>query len=448
MSKLLTEDWANALSLSPTTLAVCWRIERRDGTVYCFTSAVRDLVMADSAFLPYGILSGSTERTYRSSAGISPSEVNESAGSAPANLNIEFLVEDSSPDEGVITMRDIRAGLFDGADVLVFTVNYMDLTMGPFEPWRGYLGDVSKENSLASVEVNSLARKTEQEIGMITGETCRWRFGSEECGVDLSGTNPDGVPYTWEGQTVASASSRHRFVAASLNSDLDDAGYSDPSGTLSLSGRVTTALGFPLRGLTIKATQGGSEVDSTTTDSDGSFSLSVATGSETTLTPSYAGLGFSPATYTIAATVTRATRSYDFYAYVAGQSAPSPPPAGGLSGSAAPAVTPSPLPGNFFNRGRVIWTSGANSGLQGQVQSYDHETGEIVLWNEMPEAIAANDEFTIVAGCEHTHRACWQDHSNAANYGGEVRGATNETVLRVGGSEGEEESSGDWNWGR
>lgn len=79
------------------------------------------------------------------------------------------------------------------------------------------------------------------------------------------------------------------------------------------------------------------------------------------------------------------------------------------SGLSAPTVA--------YAEGLVTFTSGLNSGRTLQIKSYDNGTKEIVFHLDTPYAIAINDQFTIIEGCNRTAAQCVQ-YANKINYRG------------------------------
>lgn len=75
---------------------------------------------------------------------------------------------------------------------------------------------------------------------------------------------------------------------------------------------------------------------------------------------------------------------------------------------------------DFFTRGLMRFTSGANLGLAMEVKTHLKRSGTvtIILWQKMPHAIAAGDGFTVTAGCDKTHKTCRLKFNNYANYRG------------------------------
>ncbi len=72
----------------------------------------------------------------------------------------------------------------------------------------------------------------------------------------------------------------------------------------------------------------------------------------------------------------------------------------------------------YFDYGEFTWTSGLNAGLTMEVKTYT--VGEVLLQLNMPYAIAASDEFIIIAGCKKTGRDghCKIKFDNYPNFGG------------------------------
>ena len=77
-----------------------------------------------------------------------------------------------------------------------------------------------------------------------------------------------------------------------------------------------------------------------------------------------------------------------------------------------------PYPGDYFVRGVVTFTTGANAGLKSEVKDFDPATGTLVLWQEMIEDIAPGDAFTVTPGCNLSKAMCKDRWANYINFGG------------------------------
>lgn len=72
----------------------------------------------------------------------------------------------------------------------------------------------------------------------------------------------------------------------------------------------------------------------------------------------------------------------------------------------------------FFNRGKVTWTTGANTGLSMDIKS-STTGGNIELQEPMPYDIAVTDQATLFAGCQLRYTEdCGTKFNNKVNFGG------------------------------
>jgi uncharacterized phage protein (TIGR02218 family) len=84
--------------------------------------------------------------------------------------------------------------------------------------------------------------------------------------------------------------------------------------------------------------------------------------------------------------------------------------AGGLAGFAA----------GWFDRGRLTWTGGANTGRAMEVRAHRvaGATVTVELWQPMHAAIEAGDAFDVTAGCDKLFSTCQAKFANAINFRG------------------------------
>lgn len=75
---------------------------------------------------------------------------------------------------------------------------------------------------------------------------------------------------------------------------------------------------------------------------------------------------------------------------------------------------------NWFTRGKLTFSSGANAGLAIEVKEHRAEAGEVrlALWQQMPEPIADGDLFVVTAGCDKRFETCRSKFDNAINFRG------------------------------
>lgn len=196
------------LATGNTSLAYCWVIVRRDEVVIGVTDHDEDVLVE-------GV-------TCSSASGITTTRFEQSLGLVSDDLEIEGVIDDDQ-----FTESDIRAGLFDGAVVKLYLVNWQDPTEF-LHMATGKFGQLTEADGGAFVaEFLSRSYDLQQTIGRTYQRTCDTKLGSPECGVDLT------LPAYRATTTVLSASGS-TVVVASLD------GYE--SGWFTL-GKVTTATG-------------------------------------------------------------------------------------------------------------------------------------------------------------------------------------------------------------
>ena len=151
-----------------TTLATLWRVVRRDGAVFTFTDHDHDLV--------YG------GETYACALGYQRAAISAGADLAVDETELLGLL-----DSGAIDPAELRAGLWDHAEVRIFAVNWASLADGELKLRRGRLGEViAQDDGSFRAELRGLAQPLQQTIGAIYQPECRADLGDARCKVDLT----------------------------------------------------------------------------------------------------------------------------------------------------------------------------------------------------------------------------------------------------------------------
>ena len=164
--KPTTPALAAHLAGEVTTLATCWRLERADGWVRGFTDHDRELVVD-------GL-------TYVASTGFMPSAIKTASDLSVDNLDVDGFLDDAA-----LRAEDLIAGLFDGARIEVFIVNWADLGQGRLLLRKGFLGEIKRADQRFSAEIRGLSNRLQQTAGKLYSRLCRVDLGSSECGVAL-----------------------------------------------------------------------------------------------------------------------------------------------------------------------------------------------------------------------------------------------------------------------
>lgn len=150
------------------TLATLWRVVRRDAQVFTFTDHDRDIT--------YG------GETYVADLGYRRAAVASGADLAVDETEIEGLINSASIEEA-----QLRAGLWDGAAVRIFVVNWADLAQGEIKVRRGTLGEVVlRDDGSYRAELRGLAQPLQSTIGNLYQPQCRADLGDAKCGINLA----------------------------------------------------------------------------------------------------------------------------------------------------------------------------------------------------------------------------------------------------------------------
>lgn len=166
MSKTITAGMNTHLQ-GDTTLAYCWLVTRRDGTIYGFTNHDQLITYLGQDYEPF---SGFSRSATRSAAG----------------LGVNTMDVDGAFSSDGITEADLNAGLWDFATIRAFAINWADLTLGEIKAVKGKLGQVKSGRLAFTVELRSLIQELQQSVGRIYGVLCDAVVGDSRCKVNLA----------------------------------------------------------------------------------------------------------------------------------------------------------------------------------------------------------------------------------------------------------------------
>lgn len=167
MSKTTTAGMDTHLQQEVTSLATCWRITRTDGVEFFFTDHDVDVSFDGNIYV--------ADTGYKRSA------IQNDATMAVDNLDIEGVF-----DSAQITEQDLRAGLFDYAQIRIFIVNWTDLTDSDIKMRNGRLGEVTlTEQGIFRAELRGLTQALSQTIGKLYQPECRADLGDDSCKVPI-----------------------------------------------------------------------------------------------------------------------------------------------------------------------------------------------------------------------------------------------------------------------
>jgi len=171
--KTLSAQLRSHVQGTTTTLAMCWLIERGDGEIYAFTEHDQPLTFS---------LDGGASHTYRPESAFVRSDISTSAQLSVSNMDVEGVaIEEHALSFPLMLEADIRAGLFDYADLWIFLVNWADLTQGDLPYFRGKLGEFQIEDGKFKFEVRSLTQQLSKRVTEVFTEECRADVFDSRC---------------------------------------------------------------------------------------------------------------------------------------------------------------------------------------------------------------------------------------------------------------------------
>lgn len=149
-----------------TTIARAFSLARKDGTVQGFTDHDRDLAFG-------GVL-------FRAETGLTARALEQGNGLSVDNTEVFGALRSDA-----ITEEAILAGLYDGAEVTVWIVNWADVTMRHIV-LSGTLGEVTRSAGGFSAELRGLTEALNRPLGRIYHARCSAVLGDGSCRFDTA----------------------------------------------------------------------------------------------------------------------------------------------------------------------------------------------------------------------------------------------------------------------
>lgn len=171
--KQISEELSARLALETPTLCLCWRLTRRDSLVIGVSDHDQALEIAGVSYSPGAAVEAGK---FTQSVDLKPGR-----GAAGGVLSSEAITEE-----------DLSAGLWDGARVDVFRVDWTAPELGGVSVWSGYLSELSHgAHGGFEAELVSLKADLERPVGRVLQRQCDAVLGDERCGVAALGRTCD-----------------------------------------------------------------------------------------------------------------------------------------------------------------------------------------------------------------------------------------------------------------
>lgn len=201
-----------------TTLALAWKLTRRDGVTTGFTDHDRDLAFD-------GL-------TFRAGTGFAASEATGRFDLAVDGGDIAGALDGDGLNEA-----DLAAGRYDAAEIETWLVDWSDVALRVLMA-RGRIGEVKREGIAFIAEIRGLADLLSQESGRLYTAKCNADLGDARCRVNLDDPARRGTG------AVGDMRGTSIFVAEGL------AGFADglfTSGRLSWTGGANAGLSIEVK---------------------------------------------------------------------------------------------------------------------------------------------------------------------------------------------------------
>ncbi len=181
-----------------TTYCLLTRIRATDGTLYGFTDLDSNVEYDPATVDPFGTGDdwGPLDHV-ADNGGFSAARLDSAADLTTDNTELEIV-----PEESGITARRLLAGLFDSAQVRIYRVNYMDLSMGHELVAAGLLDTARVSKNRGYHGFRSLSDLLKEPEYLAWKKTCPHVFGGAHCP----------KPFVWVSGAVVSSSDSGSFV--------------------------------------------------------------------------------------------------------------------------------------------------------------------------------------------------------------------------------------------
>ncbi|MGN6269001.1 MAG: DUF2163 domain-containing protein [Sphingomonas sp.] len=150
-----------------TTLALCWRVERRDGVTIGLTDHDRDLLVD-------GLV-------HRAAPGMTPSAILRSDGLDADTMDIAGALTSTAIGE-----EDLLAGRWDGARVMLFAIDWSG-SGGRVDLGEGTIGAVETKQGAFTAELAGPTAALDRPVCEMTSPECRAELGDKRCRVAMAG---------------------------------------------------------------------------------------------------------------------------------------------------------------------------------------------------------------------------------------------------------------------
>jgi uncharacterized phage protein (TIGR02218 family) len=151
-----------------TSIALCWRLERKDGAGLALTTHDLELLSDGVAYQP--------------APGMVPAAVTRSLGLDPHSGEASGAISAATLEAG-----DLALGRWDGAGVRLAAADWQQPEAEAIALLGGEIGSVSIDGEGFTADLRGAAARLEEPVCPATSAECRAQFGDKKCRIDLAG---------------------------------------------------------------------------------------------------------------------------------------------------------------------------------------------------------------------------------------------------------------------
>lgn len=153
------------LALSRTNLVTCFKLKRLDGVIHAFTEHDQPI--------PFDLGDGDGSQTY-----VANTAYNRSAIQTTHDLKVDNLDIEAVFDSAALTVENMRAGIYDFAEIKIFLINWLDPAGdGAIKLRRGTIGQVSARDEMFVAELRGLIQSYMMQLVDLATPDCRADLG-------------------------------------------------------------------------------------------------------------------------------------------------------------------------------------------------------------------------------------------------------------------------------
>ncbi len=194
--RTVPSSMSEQLASGVTSFAHVWKVTRRDSAVFAFTDHDRALVFDDLTCEPnVGLRVGAIEKS--------------------ADLAVDTAHVSGALSSAAITETDLARGLWDGARVDLYRVDWSDVGQR-VHLFAGRIGEARRGVTAFEAELRGLQAQLNVAMGRVFSRYCDADLGDARCGKDVGGALYRGAG------TVTTVLGTHAFRASGLDAFASD----------------------------------------------------------------------------------------------------------------------------------------------------------------------------------------------------------------------------------